>query len=614
MAKRKYGAWSEEDMERAISAYRNGDLGFNECCRQYGVPKPTLKRHLDGKNVKANDGTKAMGRHTVLPPDVELQLVDHIKKLEACLFGLTITDVRKLAFQVAEKNGIPHTFNVEKQIAGKKWYYGFMDRHKNLSLREPQATSLARAKGFCKENVNEFFEILKHTVDNNKIDATKIFNVDETGVQTVQSKCQKVVAEKGKRSVGSIASGERGVNTTVVCCSSAAGMYIPPMIIFKRMRMSNELKVGAPPGSVVDVSETGYINSELFVKWLHHFIDIVKPTNEKKVLLLLDGHSTHSKNLEALEIARDAGVVMLQLPGHTTHRLQPLDRSFFKPFKGYFNQAVEKWLRTNTGLSVTQYHISQLVTEAFGKAATVENSAHGFKCSGVWPVDPSVFKDTDFLPAESLNMTLPEAIETNNVPENEEHNACLQGNCTNEDQTVGDKETPPTTSPSSTTKLNVSIEVLSPLPRPTKKKGRPTSTAQKAVVLTSSPYKNELQLAQELKLAREKVKELQKKLSSGKITAKKAVGANDTLPKQSSKSAGSSKRPTKQAVILNAASTSKQDDIIIEVQSEDWFCSVCEESSIEDMVQCLLCDKWVHEKCAGSKKKIQKFVCSNCSS
>lgn len=45
MTKRKNGAWSEEDMERAISAYRNGDMGFNNCCRKYGIPKPTLKRH-----------------------------------------------------------------------------------------------------------------------------------------------------------------------------------------------------------------------------------------------------------------------------------------------------------------------------------------------------------------------------------------------------------------------------------------------------------------------------------------------------------------------------------------------------------------------------------------
>lgn len=641
MAKRKYGAWNEEDMERAISAYRNGDMGFNQCCRQYGIPKPTLKRHLDSKNVKANDGTKAMGRHTTLPPVVEQQLVDHIKKLEACLFGLTITDVRKLAFLIAEKNGIPHVFNQEKQIAGKKWYYSFMKRHKDISLREPQATSLARAQGFSKENVNEFFEILKSTVDENKIDATRIFNIDETGVSTVQNKCQKVIAEKGKRAVGSISSGERGVNTTVVCCSSAAGMYVPPLIIFKRMRMCNELKVGAPPGSLVDVSESGWINSELFVKWLRHFIDSVKPNKEKQVLLLLDGHSTHSKNLEAMEIARDAGIIMLQLPGHTTHRLQPLDRSFFKPFKGYFTQAVEKWLRTNPGLKVTQYQISQLVTEAYGKAATIENSSHGFKCSGVWPVDSSIFKEIDFLPAECLNATSDQC-EGNGTKmltdQNRNDSELLLGskeNCSDGNQPNDVEKSSPNKHKSSISRLNVSIEEISPLPKTAKNisgsKVRSTLNVQKAVILTSSPYKNRIQLAQELKLAKEKVKELQMKLKpiSEKLTVKKisqeVADKTSDLPTKSTTKAPTRKntkqKQSKEAVVLkenpklsfiNQAGTSSQSDMIIEILPEDWFCSVCEENVIEDMVQCLLCGEWVHESCAGSKAKIKKFICHKC--
>lgn len=85
------------------------------------------------------------------------------------------------------------------------------------------------------------------------------------------------------------------------------------------MRMNEQLKEGAPVGSVVTVSESGYINCELFNQWLQHFISVVKPTKEDKVLLLLDGHTTHSKNLDALILARDNGVILLQLPGHTTH-------------------------------------------------------------------------------------------------------------------------------------------------------------------------------------------------------------------------------------------------------------------------------------------------------
>ncbi|KAG8235680.1 hypothetical protein J437_LFUL014023 [Ladona fulva] len=77
------------------------------------------------------------------------------------MFGLTLSDVRKLAFEVAERNGLPHNFNVEKGMAGKKWLYAFMKRHPKLSCRQPEATSMARAKGFNKQKVYAFFDLLE---------------------------------------------------------------------------------------------------------------------------------------------------------------------------------------------------------------------------------------------------------------------------------------------------------------------------------------------------------------------------------------------------------------------------------------------------------------------
>jgi len=71
------------------------------------------------------------------------------------------------------------------------------------------------------------------------------------------------------------------------------------MMIFERARGNDGLKLGAPPDTIFAFnSESGYINKELFLTWLNHFIDKVRPTKEKKVLLLLDGHSSHTKNAE----------------------------------------------------------------------------------------------------------------------------------------------------------------------------------------------------------------------------------------------------------------------------------------------------------------------------
>lgn len=51
-----------------------------------------------------------------------------------------------------------------------------------------------------------------------------------------------------------------GSYTTGVCCASAAGQFIPPMLIFKRMRQNPELENDTPEGIVVNISESGYLH------------------------------------------------------------------------------------------------------------------------------------------------------------------------------------------------------------------------------------------------------------------------------------------------------------------------------------------------------------------
>lgn len=53
-----------------------------------------------------------------------------------------------------------------------------------------------------------------------------------------------------KKPLGSITSSERGNTATAVCCASAAGVFVPPMITFQRKRARVELQDGAPPGTI----------------------------------------------------------------------------------------------------------------------------------------------------------------------------------------------------------------------------------------------------------------------------------------------------------------------------------------------------------------------------
>ena len=55
--------------------------------------------------------------------------------------------------------------------------------------------------------------------------------------------------------------------------------------------------------------------------------------NDKPVILLLDGHTTHSLNLDFLELMRQNNVILFAFPPHTSQWLQPLDKTVFSTTK-----------------------------------------------------------------------------------------------------------------------------------------------------------------------------------------------------------------------------------------------------------------------------------------
>lgn len=217
-----------------------------------------------------------------------------------------------MAFQLALQNNLPHPF--KGGAAGKKWLRLFLKRHPALSMRRPENLSMARVKGFTKANVDTFFKVLDPQLEKVNYDPVKVFNVDETGISVVQHKARKIIATKGKKEAQKLSSAERGATVTVVTCMSAAGQYVPPLLIFPQKRWQNELLDGAPPGSIGGCSDSDWITGPLFSKWLEHFINITKPSIGSPVVLVLDGHYSHTRNIDVIERAREMGVLIVCLP------------------------------------------------------------------------------------------------------------------------------------------------------------------------------------------------------------------------------------------------------------------------------------------------------------
>uniref|UniRef100_A0A6V7J286 Ig-like domain-containing protein n=1 Tax=Bracon brevicornis TaxID=1563983 RepID=A0A6V7J286_9HYME len=227
---------------------------------------------------------------------------------------------------------------------------------------------------------------------------SQIFNVDVTGISVVPD-AVPVVAEKGQKRVGPIASGERGKNVTVICADSAAGGYVPPMFVFPRQRMTPALQNGGPPGAAYHCSANGYSNPTLFLMWLKHFKGHTHSSKENPVVIILDNHDSHI-SLESYQFCRDNGIVLVSLPSHTSHRMQPLDVSFFGPLKKAIKKQTDSFLKQNMGKRITVYEIASVFHHAYISVASIENAVSGFEASGNWPLNRNKLTGEAFAPAD----------------------------------------------------------------------------------------------------------------------------------------------------------------------------------------------------------------------
>lgn len=385
-------SWSQEDMARAIEAVKNKKMGWLLASKHFNVPQATLRRHY-------YRSPKNLGRFKpTFTAEMEKALVDHVLEFERRFFGFNTTEIRKLAYEFAEVMGLDHRFNRKKKIAGWDWLKGFRERNSNISLREPEPTSAARARAFNKPQVMKFFSLLEKAVTDNGIPAHRIYNMDESGLNTVQ-KPPKVFASKGKKQVGAVTSAERGEHFTVVVCANAIGNFVPPAMIIPRKNYKAEFFDGSPPGCLELCYPSGYMVSDLFLKWMKHFVSFVNASVTNKVLLILDGHSSH-KSLAALEFAKANGVTMLCLPPHCTHRMQPTDVSFFGPLQTYYDREMATWMKNHPGRTVGLYQVAQIFGRAYENAASVRNITSGFQKSGIYPFNPHIFPDDMYLPSE----------------------------------------------------------------------------------------------------------------------------------------------------------------------------------------------------------------------
>ena len=266
---------------------------------------------------------------------------------------------------------------------------------------------------FNNYNVQKFFTNLEalYLRESKFGDGFRIWNLDETATTTVQ-RCNKIVTKKGIKQVNSVTSGEGRALVTSCFFISASGDTIPPAMIFPRKKFKQHMLNNAPSGSLDLANPTGWMNTELFVEVIQHFMSKTFSSKENPSLLIFDNHESHL-SIKALDLAKNYGVTILTIPPHSSHKMQPLDISVFAPFKVYYNDAVKSWLLNHPGVPITIYEIASCVNIAYEKSFTITNIQSGFRKSRILPFDKNVFSEADFLCSVATDRNNPSTYQEN---------------------------------------------------------------------------------------------------------------------------------------------------------------------------------------------------------
>ena len=176
---------------------------------------------------------------------------------------------------------------------------------------------------------------------------------------------------------------------TIIEAINALGVAIPPLVIFEAVMHQAAWYEDdiIPHDWSIGVSDNGWTTNEIGLTWLNLFH---KHTKDRTVgthrLLVLDGHDSHVSP-EFDRFCLDHQIVVLCMPAHSSHLLQPLDVGCFSVLKQAYGRLVEQLMARGVN-HIDKHEFLPLYRQARQAALHQGNIQAGFAATGLVPYSP----------------------------------------------------------------------------------------------------------------------------------------------------------------------------------------------------------------------------------
>ncbi|CAK5268608.1 unnamed protein product [Mycena citricolor] len=375
----------EVRLELAGIVVRDKTMSLRRAAVHYAVPRSTLSRRINGAQTHQDSHENQQ----LLTKATEAVLIQWIKIFGERGMPMSLKTVEDYATQLA---GRP---------VGGKWAQRFKNRHADqLRVRWTQHLEKCRANNLNATTVNNYFDLLTDVVTKYEIKPANTYNMDEKGIQLGVSGRSQVLVDRDQKVVRRVTNGDREL-VTVIETLCADGSALAPTIIFRGARRDANWSKENPCGASIAVSPRGWTDQHLGSLWLEktfHPESLARLEDPSEYrLLVLDGHNSHC-TFRFASFAEEHRIIILCLPPHTTHALQPCDVGAFKPLSSFWKKEVQEL--NARGQQVTKYNLLAIYSAARAQAFKHDTIQNAFRRSGIHPLDRTAVPQHEFEPAK----------------------------------------------------------------------------------------------------------------------------------------------------------------------------------------------------------------------
>ncbi|WP_286768154.1 hypothetical protein, partial [Enterobacter sp. 56-7] len=223
-------------------------------------------------------------------------------------------------------------FGTEDGLPSDKWLAAFVARAKERhGLVIDFNKAEIKAEYAVEQNTPEvhasFYKLLAAAYGSGNYTSAQVWSADESGSKRRTHTKQKVASVRGageQRRAGSTKVTQKtgfSGHVTVMAAGNAAGHSAAFMAIVSGKTVDAQMVADFPEDTLLRVSDSGSMTSELMGEWFDHFAIAAKQQHAGPHLLIIDNVKMHWSK-EVIERAWANQIEILFLPPHTTAKLQ----------------------------------------------------------------------------------------------------------------------------------------------------------------------------------------------------------------------------------------------------------------------------------------------------